>query len=140
MCQFIQPLAIGDVEAVDPTPGYPVSGSLRLNFGNTEITASTAITVDSTSIIYVGYTNDSGLYFVGAVRTNQRCWRLCMIHSSFHFNFQFHITSTSSSLGPERAFSTNSMPSSVRQLHWKSELQFVYVATDTSVSDLFLLQ
>ena len=70
MCQFTQPLAIGDVEAVDSAPGYPVSGSLRLNFRNTEITASTAITVDSTSIIYVGYTNDSGLYFVGAVRTN----------------------------------------------------------------------
>ena len=52
MCQFTQPLAIGDVEAVDPVPGYPVGGSLRLNFGNTEITASTAITVDSTSIIY----------------------------------------------------------------------------------------
>ena len=88
MCQFTQPLAIGDVEAVDPAPGSPVGGSLRLNFGNTEITASTAITVDSTSIIYAGYTNSSGLYFVGAVRTN-----LEMLEISFYLFF-----STSSSI------------------------------------------
>lgn len=47
--------------------GLPVDGSVQLEFGDTEITASTALTVDSTSIIYVGYTNDSG-NFVGAVR------------------------------------------------------------------------
>ena len=133
MCQFTQPLAIGDVEAVDPAPGSPVGGSLRLNFGNTEITASTAITVDSTSIIYAGYT-DSNRYFMGAVRTNLEM--LEIIISSFLFNFQFHITSISSSLGPERAFYTNSMPSPVRQLQWKSGLDYVYVATDTSVSDI----
>ena len=69
MCQFTQPIAIGDIEATDPAPGYPVAGSLRLEFGDTRITASAAITVDSTSIIYTGYTNDSGS-FVGAVRTS----------------------------------------------------------------------
>ena len=70
MCQFIQPIAIGDIEALDPsTPGYPVGGSPQLDFGNTQITASAALTVDSTSIIYVGYTNSSGS-FVGAVRIN----------------------------------------------------------------------
>ena len=70
MCQFTQPIAIGDIEALDSSaPGYPVSGSLRLDFGNTKITASAAVTVDSTSIIYAGYTNSSG-YFVGAVRIN----------------------------------------------------------------------
>ena len=70
MCQFTQQMAIGDVEALGSSvPGYPVSGSLRLDFRNTEITASIAITVDSTSIIYTGYTNSSG-NFVGVVRIN----------------------------------------------------------------------
>ena len=70
MCQFIQPIAIGDIEALDPrTPGYSVGGSPQLDFRNTQITASAALTVDSTSIIYVGYTNSSGS-FVGAVRIN----------------------------------------------------------------------
>ena len=45
-----------------------VGGSVRLEFDNTEITASAAITVDFTSIVYTGYTNSSGS-FVGAVRT-----------------------------------------------------------------------
>ena len=66
MCDFSPPL--GDVEAVDPAPGSPVAGSVRLDFGDTEITASVAITVDSISIIYAGYTNSSG-NFVGAVRS-----------------------------------------------------------------------
>ena len=66
MCDFNLPL--GDVNAFDPAPGSPVVGSVRLEFGDTQITASAAITVDSTSIIYVGYTNSSGS-FVGAVRS-----------------------------------------------------------------------
>ena len=68
MCDFSPPL--GDVEAGSGNPsdtGLPVAGSVQLDFGDTQITASAALTVDSTSIIYVGYTNDSG-YFVGAVR------------------------------------------------------------------------
>ena len=64
VCDFSPPL--GDVEAVDPAPGSPVAGSVRLNFGDTQITASAAITVDSTSIVYAGYTNTSG-EFLGAV-------------------------------------------------------------------------
>ena len=50
-----------------PHAGSPVVGSVRLEFGDTQITTSTAITVDSTSIVYTGYTNNSG-NFVGAVR------------------------------------------------------------------------
>ena len=46
-----------------------LGGSVRLEFGNIELTASAAITVDSTSIAYTGYTNSSG-YFVGVVRTS----------------------------------------------------------------------
>ena len=67
MCDFNLPL--GDVEAGrNPSDtGLPVAGSVRLEFGNTQITASAAITVDSTSIVYTGYTNSSG-NFVGAVR------------------------------------------------------------------------
>ena len=67
MCDFSSPL--GDVEAGrNPSDtGLPVVGSVQLEFGDTEITASAALTVDSTSIIYVGYTNGTG-YFVGAVR------------------------------------------------------------------------
>ena len=55
------------MEAVPPAPGSPVAGPVRLEFGDMEITASAAITVDSTSIVYTGYTNSSG-NFVGAVR------------------------------------------------------------------------
>ena len=65
VCDFSPPL--GDVEAVNPAPGSPVAGPVRLDFGDTEITASAAITVDSTSIVYSGYTNSSG-NFLGAVR------------------------------------------------------------------------
>ena len=65
VCDFSPPL--GDVEAIDPAPGSPVDGSVRLEFGDTQITASAALTVDSTSIVYAGYTNSSG-NFLGAVR------------------------------------------------------------------------
>jgi len=65
VCQFTP--ALGNVETTDPgVPGSPVVGSPLLDFEDTEITASVAITVDSTSIVYAGYTNSSG-YFVGAV-------------------------------------------------------------------------
>ena len=37
------------------------------------ITASVAITVDSTSIVYVGYTNGSG-NFIGEVRINSHTY------------------------------------------------------------------
>ena len=66
MCDFSLPL--GNVEATDPAPGSPVAGAVRLEFGDTQITASAAITVDSTSIIYVGYTNSTG-NFVEVVRS-----------------------------------------------------------------------
>ena len=65
VCNFSQPL--GDIGAANSAPGSPVAGSVRLNFENTQITASAAITVDSTSIVYTGYTI-SNEYFVGAVR------------------------------------------------------------------------
>ena len=65
MCNFYVPL--GDVRAFDTAPGSPVDGSLRLDFGDTQITALAAITVDDTSVIYAGYTNSSG-NFVGPVR------------------------------------------------------------------------
>ena len=64
MCDFSPPL--GDVEAIDHAPGSPVAGPVQLEFGDTEITASAAITVDSTCIVYTGYTNSSG-NFVGVV-------------------------------------------------------------------------
>ena len=67
VCDFSPPL--GDVEAgrSPSDTGLPVAGSVQLDFGDTEITASAALTVDSTSTICVGYTNNSG-YFVGVVR------------------------------------------------------------------------
>ena len=52
---------------------------------------------------------------------------------------QFHITSASPppspSLVPGSAFYTRSMSSSVRQLQWQSRLDYVYVATESSVSN-----
>ena len=66
VCNFNLPL--GNVEAINPSPGSPVAGSVRLDFEDIEITASAALGVDSTSIVYAGYTNNSG-YFIGAVRT-----------------------------------------------------------------------
>ena len=65
MCDFSPPL--GNVVAINPVPGSPVVGPVRLNFENTQITASAAITVDSTSIVYAGYTS-SRVNFLGAVR------------------------------------------------------------------------
>ena len=59
MCDFNLPLGNINVN---------LGGSERLEFEDNEITSSAAITVDFTSIIYVGYTNSSG-NFVGAVRT-----------------------------------------------------------------------
>jgi len=41
------------------------------------ITASAAITVDSTSIVYVGYTNDSG-NFIGEVGINRHTYTICI--------------------------------------------------------------
>ena len=61
MCNFNLPL--GNING-----NNDVGGSVQLEFDNTEITASAAITVDSTSIVYTGYTNSSGS-FVGAVST-----------------------------------------------------------------------
>ena len=60
-CNFNLPL--GNID-----DNNDVGGSVRLEFDNTEITASAAITVDFTSIVYTGYANSSGS-FVGAVRT-----------------------------------------------------------------------
>ena len=91
MCDFSPPL--GDVAAVDPAPGSPVAGPIRLDFGDTQITASAAITVDSTSIVYTGYTNSSG-NFMGAVRLlpAYNC-------TKFHFIFfTFFKNSSSTSL------------------------------------------
>ena len=68
MCDFSPPLGDVDAGRSPSDTGLPVVGSVQLDFGDIEITASAAITVDSTSIIYVGYTNSSG-NFVGAVRT-----------------------------------------------------------------------
>ena len=65
VCDFSPPL--GNVVAVDPAPGSPVDGLVRLDFDDTQITASAAITVDSISMVYAGFTNGSG-DFVGAVR------------------------------------------------------------------------
>ena len=79
VCDFSPPL--GNVDAgINPSDtGLPVVGSVQLEFGNTEITASEAITVDSTSIIYVGYTNSSG-NFVGAVRISTVYYNIYKIH------------------------------------------------------------
>ena len=74
VCQFSPPL--GDVEARAPDPGYPVVRSPRLDFEDTVITASAAITVDSTSIVYVGYTNSSG-NFIGEVGINSHMYTIC---------------------------------------------------------------
>jgi len=71
VCQFSPPL--GNVEARVPQPGYPVVGSQLLEFGDTVINASAAITVDSTSIVYVGYTNGSG-NFIGEGGVNRHMY------------------------------------------------------------------
>ena len=82
MCDFSPPL--GDVDAAGSDPGSPVAGSVQLDFGDTPMTASTAITLDSTSIVYVGYTNTSGT-FVGVVRnlSQFRLVQTVYLHSSF---------------------------------------------------------
>ena len=99
------------------------------------ITASAAIIVDSTSIVYAGYTTGSGNYFVGAVRINLALWTTDRVNLLlFPFNFQFHITTTTFLQAPGNAFYTSSMPSPVRQLQWQSGLDYIYVATESLVS------
>ena len=55
----------------------------------------------------------------------------------YPFRAQFYITSSSPSpsLAPGSAFYTRNMSSPVRQLQWQSGLDYVYVATESSVSD-----
>ena len=119
-----------------PAPGSPVDGSRRLDFGDTLITASAAITVDSTSIVYAGYTTGSGNNIVGAVRINLALWTTDHVTLLlFPFNLQFHITATTFLQTPGNAFyNTSSMSSPVRQLQWQSGLDYIYVATESSVS------
>ena len=107
VCDFSPPL--GNVEAVDPAPGSPVDGPVRLNFDNTQITVSAAITVDSTSIIYAGFTNGSG-DFVGVVRI-QSSVNDCDKFPFCIFEMQFYITPTSFSLVPGNPFYTRIMSS-----------------------------
>jgi len=54
---------------------------------------------------------------------------------SYLLYIQFHITSSSFSLAPGSAFDTRNMSSPVRQLQWQSRLDYIYVATESSVSD-----
>ena len=42
-------------------------------------------------------------------------------------------------LAPGSAFYTRSMSSPVRQLQWQSGLDYVYVATESSVSDIIVI-
>ena len=59
--------------------------------------------------------------------------------TSVFFNplcIQFHISSSLSLPAPGSAFYTRSMSSPVRQLQWQSGLDCVYVATESSVSDV----
>jgi len=53
----------------------------------------------------------------------------------YHLHIQFHITSSSSLPAPGSAFYTRNMSSPVRQLQWQSGLDYVYVATESSVCD-----
>ena len=133
VCNFNTPL--GNVEAVSPAPGSPVAGPVRLEFGDTQITASTAITVDSTSIVYTGYTNSSG-NFMGAVRNF--VLHLINYHKYVNtviiFQIQFYITATSFLLVPGSSFYTRMISSPVKQLQWESGLDYIYVATESSVS------
>ena len=91
MCDFRPPL--GDVEATAPAPGSPVDGPVLLNFENTQITASAAITVDSASIVYAGYTNSTG-NFVGAVRI------YCILYKNLVICDKFPLKCSSTSLQP----------------------------------------
>ena len=138
VCNFNTPL--GDVGAANSEPGSPVAGSVRLNFEDTQITASAAITVDSTSIIYAGYTNDSGNYFVGAVSIPLSGYSCTKFTSFFVFfkPMQFYITATSFLLTHGNSFYTRVMSSHVRQLQWESGLDYIYVATESAVSVPFL--
>ena len=141
VCNFNLPL--GNVGAANSAPGSPVAGSVRLNFEDTQITASAAITVDSTSIVYTGYTNSSENYFVGAVRIPLAIWLQLYKITSFFFvvvvvvffkPMQFYITATSFLLTPGNSFYTRMMSSPVRQLQWESGLDYIYVATESAVS------
>jgi len=57
----------------------------------------------------------------------------------YHSKIQFHITSSSLMLTAGSAFYTRSMSSPVSQLQWQSGLDYVYVATESSVSDVIVI-
>ena len=87
VCSFNIPL--GNVEAANSDPGSPVAGSVQLEFGDIEITASAAITVDSTSIVYTGYTIGNE-YFVGAVRIPVSAFSCTKLTFFFQSNLVLH--------------------------------------------------
>ena len=119
-CNFSIPL--GDIDGTSLTPS-----SVVLSLGNTEITASVAVTVESFSLMFIGYISSNGEYSVGVVylilNTSlvSQCFSLCLL--------QFDVTDATS----KDAFDVRQMPSKVRQLQWKSGLDYVYVATETTV-------
>ena len=104
-----------------------------VSLGSTEISASVAVTVESFSLIFIGYISSSGEYLVGVV-----CLILNTLLASQSFSLcllQFDVTNATSSTSRvlSDAFDVRQMPSQVRQLQWKSGLDYVYVATETTV-------
>ena len=116
---------MGDIDGTSLTPS-----SIVLNLGNTEITASVAVTVESFSLMFIGYISSNGEYLVGVV-----CLILnsSLVSQSFSLHLlQFDVTdSTIKDLSDD--FDVRQMPSQVRHLQWKSGLDYVYVATETTV-------
>ena len=119
---------MGDIDATSLTPS-----SVVLSLGSTEITASVAVTVESFSLMFIGYISSNGEYLVGVVclilNTSlvSQSFSLCLL--------QFDVTDATSSTSRvlSDAFDVRQMPSQVRQLQWKSGLDYVYVATETTV-------
>ena len=119
---------MGDIDGTSLTPS-----SVVLSLGSTEITASVAVTVESFSLMFIGYISSSGEYSVGVV-----CLILNTLLVSKSFSLcllQFDVTDATSSTSRvlSDAFDVRQMPSQVRQLQWKSGLDYVYVATETTV-------
>ena len=119
---------MGDINAQSLT-----ASSLVVSLGTTEITASVAVTVESFSLMFIGYISSNGEYLVAVVCS---ILNTLLVSQSFSLCLlQFDVTDATSSTSRvlSDTFDVRQMPSQVRQLQWKSGLDYVYVATETTV-------
>ena len=118
-----------------------ISGTLHVGLENTvdRITSTLALTVDGSTILYVGYTDrtDTSMHFVGRVSLTSSTSQLhCMFFNLASSCLQYHITSDSFDLGLGDLTVVAETTSAVRHLQWVEGMEYIYVATEEEVSSV----